>query len=99
MSESIPRNLCSGVRQRLKRLQNGESAAAHFGTVPAYLKRRGEDLFDPLSAQMCRLGDVGCFVLDLRSGEANGKEPFADASREAARFVFCPHGASRHPTT
>ena len=40
-----------------------------------------------LSEKLARLADVGCFVLDLRSGEANGKEPFADASRAAARSL------------
>ena len=39
-----------------------------------------------LSEGMARLADVGCFVLDLRSGEANGKEPFADARNEVTRF-------------
>ena len=40
-----------------------------------------------LSEKLARLADVGCFVLGLRSGKANGKEPFADASRAAARSL------------
>jgi hypothetical protein len=30
MSESIPRNLCSGVRQRMERAENDESGSGHW---------------------------------------------------------------------
>ena len=34
MSESIPRNLCSGVRQRMERAESDESGQRCGGSVP-----------------------------------------------------------------
>jgi hypothetical protein len=49
MSESIPRNLCSGVRQRMERAEIGESVTGAGGSVPI-LGVRNE--------RKCRLGDA-----------------------------------------
>jgi hypothetical protein len=58
MSESIPRNLCSGVRQRMERAENGESVTGAGGSVPSQLERRAKPA-ESLSERMVRLGDAG----------------------------------------
>ena len=50
MSESIPRNLCSGVRQRMERAENGESVTGAGGSVPILGVRH---------ERKCRRGDAG----------------------------------------
>jgi hypothetical protein len=50
MSESIPRNLCSGVRQRMERAESGESVTGAGGSVPMLGVRH---------ERKRRLGDAG----------------------------------------
>ena len=58
MSESIPRNLFSGVRQRMERAENVESVTGAGGTVP----RLGAT-----AERKCRLGEATGKMLKMET--------------------------------